>query len=149
MTFSTALALHNLRLSPAGALGTLLELTGHSGQELSVAQYELTAECSHGLVKPSNLVLNVGGSKVTLSGTVGLNGALAYTAMVPLSKGLVGKELARYVEGETIRVPITGTIGAPAIDRRAVDAEVKRIVREAVRKGAASALGGLLNDLRK
>ena len=100
-------------------------------------------------MKPSDLVLNVAGGKATLSGSVGLNGALAYTAVVPISKGLVGKELAKYLDGETIRVPITGTIGAPAVDRKALDAEVKRLVREAVRKGAASALGGLLNDLRK
>ena len=149
MTFTSALTLHNLRLAPAGTFGTILELAGHSGQEVTVAQYDLTAECSHGRVKPSDLVLNVSGSKITLSGSVGLNGALAYTAVVPLSKGLVGKELAKYLEGETIHVPITGTIGAPAMDHKAVEAEVKRLVRDAMRKGAASALGGLLNDLRK
>ena len=149
MTFTSALALHNLRLAPAGAMGTILDLTGHNGQELAVAQYDLTAQCSRGLVKPSDLVLNVSGSKVTLSGSVGLNGALAYKAVVPLSQGVVGRDLAKYVEGEIIRVPITGTISAPAIDRKALDSEVKRIMREAMRKGAASALGGLLNDLRK
>ena len=149
MTFTSALSLHNLRLSPSGAMGSIMEIAGFGGQEITVAQYDLTAECSHGRVKPSDLVLNVAGGKATLSGSVGLNGALAYTAVVPISKGLVGKELAKYLDGETIRVPITGTIGAPAVDRKALDAEVKRLVREAVRKGAASALGGLLNDLRK
>ena len=149
LTFTTAMTLRNLRLMPGGVLGSILGLTGHSGQEITIAQYDLTAECSRGRVKPSDLVLNVGGSRILLSGSVGLNGALAYTAVVPLSKELVGKELARYVEGETLHVPITGTISSPAIDRKAIDAEVKRIVRDAVRKGAAAALGGLLNDLRK
>jgi hypothetical protein len=149
MTFSSALTLHNLRLSPTGTLGAILELAGHSGQEITVAQYDLTAECSHGRVKPSDLVLNAGGSKITLSGSVDLNGALAYTAVVPLSRGLVSEKLAKYLEGETIRVPITGTIGSPAIDRKAVDAEVKRLVRDAAKKAASVALGGLLNELKR
>ena len=149
MTFTSALTLHNLRLSPSGTIGTILDLAGHGGQEITVAQYDLTAECSHGRVKPSDLTLTVGGSKITLSGSVGLNGALAYTAVVPLSKTLVGRDLAKYVEGETIRVPITGTIGSPAIDRKAIDAEIKRVIREATKKAAVGVLGGLLNDLKR
>ncbi|MEI6210654.1 MAG: hypothetical protein WCR06_03410 [bacterium] len=149
MTFRTSLTLHNLRLAPAGTLGTILDITGHSGREISIAQYEITADCQRGRVKPSDLVFQVSGSPVTLSGSVGLNGSLAYTAIVPLSKSLVGKELARYVEGASLHVPITGTINAPVIDHKALDAEVKRLVREALRKGAASALGGLLKDLKK
>ena len=150
MTFASALTLRDLRLSPSGTIGTILDLAGHGGQEITIARYDLTAECSHGLVKPSDLILNVGGSKVTLSGTVGLNGALAYTAVVPLSKDLVGKELAKYFDSNaTIHVPITGTVNSPAIDRKAVDAEVKRLIRDAAKKNAASALGGLLNNLQK
>ena len=149
MTFTAALSLHNLRLSPSGALGTVMDLVGRNGQEINVAQYDLTAECSHGMVKPSDLVLNVTGGKMTISGTVGLNGALSYTVVAPLSSGLVGKELAKFLEGETIRVPITGTIAAPAVDRKAVSAEIQRLIRVAVQKGAASALGGFLNDLRR
>jgi len=149
MTFTSALTLHNLRLSPSGTLGTILDLAGHGGQEITVAQYDLTAECSHGRVKPSDLVFTAGGSKVTLSGSVGLNGALAYTAVVPLSQELVGSKLAKYLEGETIRVPITGTIGSPAIDRKAIESEVKRLVRDATKKAAADALGGLLNELKR
>lgn len=149
MTFQTALTLHNVRLAPAGTIGTIFDITGHSGKEITIAQYEITADCQHGRVKPSDLVLQVSGSPVTLSGSVGLNGALAYTAVVPLSKSLVGKELGKYLAGESLHVPITGTISTPVIDRKTLDAEVKRLVREAVRKGAASALGGLLNDLKK
>ena len=149
MTFTCALTLHNLRLAPSGTIGTILELAGHGGQEITVAQYDLTAECSHGRVKPSDLVLNVAGSKITLSGSVGLNSSLAYTAVVPLSKGLVGDKFAKYLEGETIRVPITGTVGSPAIDRKAIDSEVTRLIRDATKKAAADALGGLLNNLKR
>ena len=149
MTCTAALTLHNLRLAPSGALGTIMDLVGRSGQEINVAQYDLTAECSHGMVKPSDLVLNVTGGKLTLSGTVGLNGALSYTVVAPLSSGLVGEKLAKFLEGETIRVPITGTIAAPALDRKAVSAEIQRLIRVAVQKGAAGALGGFLNDLRR
>jgi len=148
MTFTSALTLHNLRLAPSGALGSILDITGHAGQEITLAQYDLTAECSHGRVKPSDLVFNVAGSKMTLSGSVGLNGALAYTAVVPVSAGLVGKQFAKYLEGETVRVPITGTVGAPAIDKKALDAEVKRLVGSAAKKAAGSVLGGLLNNLK-
>jgi hypothetical protein len=149
MTFTSALTLRNLRLAPAGAVAMILDVAGHSGKEITVAKYDLTAECRNGRVKPSDLVLNVAGSQLTLSGSVGVNGSLAYTAVATLSRGLVGKELAKYLEGETIRVPITGTIGAPAIDRKAVDAEVRRLIRDAGKKAAVGALGNFLNDLKK
>jgi hypothetical protein len=149
MTFRAALTLHNLRLVPAGTLAKILGIAGHSGREISIAQYEITAECQRGLVKPSDLVFQLAGTQITLAGTVGLNGALAYTAVVPLSRDLVGKELARFLDGAVLTVPITGTIRAPAIDRKAVDGEVKRLLNDAMRQGAGDALGGLLQDLKK
>ncbi len=149
MTFQAALTLHNVRLTPAGALAKILNIAGHSGREISIAQYEITAECQHGRVKPSDLVFPLGGTQVTLAGSVGLNGALAYTAVVPLSRDLVGKDLARFLDGVVLRVPITGTILAPAFDRKALDGEVKRVLGESMRKGAVDSIGGLLQDLNK
>ena len=34
-------------------------------------------------------------------------------------------------------------------DRKAIDAEVKRVIRDASKKAAVGVLGGLLNDLKK
>jgi hypothetical protein len=145
MTFSSSLTLHNLRLRPGGSLGSILDMAGYGSKEITIDQYNVTAKCSHGIVKPSDLVFRMNDSPVTLSGTVGLNGALAYQATVPLSKGLVGKELAKYVENEIVRVPITGTIAAPAVDRKALNAEINRILGEVSKKALlGTALDGLL-----
>ena len=148
MTFSTVLTLRNVRLAPGGVVGTLLGVGGMNGQEITLQQYELTAECKKGRVWPSDLVLRVGGNKVTLSGSVGLDGTLAYTAVVPLSKGLVGKEAARYLDGVTVTVPITGTIKSPAVDYKTLDSEKMRLLRDAGKKAAGAALGNLLNNLK-
>jgi hypothetical protein len=149
MTFRAALTLHNLRLTPAGSLARILEIAGHKEREVSVEKYEITAECQRGLVKPSDLVIQLAGTPVTLSGTVGLNSALAYQVTVPLSRALVGKELAPFLAGQELHVTVTGTIQNPAFDYKGLEKEVKRIVTETLRKGAVESLGGLLQDLNK
>lgn len=148
-TFSSVLVLRNVRLAPGGTVGTLLGLAGMGNQEITLQEYTLTADCKKGRVWPSDLVLRVGGSKVTLSGSVGLDGTLAYTAAVPLSKKLVGKEAAHYLDGVVLTIPITGTVKSPAVDYKSVDSEKMRILRDVGKKAAAAALGDLLNNLRK
>ena len=83
-----------------------------------------------------------------MTGTVGLDGSLAYTAEVPLSKTLVGKEAAKYLEGVMVNVPIAGTVKTPTIDSAALNAEIKRLVLDAIKKSAVDVVGGLLNNLK-
>ena len=147
-TFSALLSLRNVRLAPAGVLDTVLQLAGLGGQELTIQQYELTAECKDGRVTPAPLVLAIAGNKLKLTGTVGLDGTLAYTAEVPLSKTLVGKEAVQYLEGAVIDVPIAGTVKTPTIDRTALNAEIKRLVLEAIKKSAVDKVGDLLKNLK-
>jgi len=147
MTFALGLALHNLQLVPGGTLATLLQLAGLNGQTLTVKDYDMTAECKNGRIRPSPLTLSIAGVKVQMIGTVGVDQTLAFTVVVPLSKGLVGKEAAKYIEGAVINVPITGTIKSPAIDRATLDAEIKRLIFDAGKKAAMESLGGFLNSL--
>lgn len=148
-TFNLTLTLHNVRLAPTGTIGTILELAGQTGHEINIQQYTITADCKDGRVKPSPLEFKVAGNRVTLAGTVGLDGTLAYTASVPLSRTLVGPEVAKYFGGAIVNVPITGTVKSPAYDRKAVNAEVRRLVKEAAAKAVFDVGGGLLNNLRR
>jgi hypothetical protein len=147
LTFEAALSLRNLRLAPAGALATVLNVAGYGGQEVTIEKYDLTSTCKDGRVRNSPLKLKVAGTTVTLSGSVGLDGTLAYTAEVPLSRGLVGAQAAKYLADATVRVPITGTAKAPAIDRKAMESEIGRLVQQAVEKAALGGLGDLLKGL--
>lgn len=145
---TTALTLRNVRLEPAGVLGSLLAAAGQGGHEIAFDQYELTAECKDGRVHPSPVVVKFGKTRLTMTGTVGLDGTLAYRVVLPLSAGLVGKQAARYFDGITVDVPVTGTIRAPAVDHKALNSEVTRQVRAATEKAASDLVNGMLKTLK-
>ncbi len=147
-TFSALLTLRNVHLAPAGILGSVFQVAGLGGKEVTIQQHELTAVCKDGRITPSPLDLTVAGNNVKLTGSVGLDGTLAYTAEVPMAKNLVGKEAEKYLEGVTIRVPIAGTVTSPTINRAAINSEIKRLIEEALKKAALAKMGDLLKNIK-
>ncbi len=147
-TFSALLTLRNVRLAPSGILGTVFQMAGLGGKEVTIQQHELTAVCKDGRITPSPLDLNIAGNTVKLTGSVGLDGTLAYTAEVPMAKNLVGKEAEKYLEGVTIKVPIAGTVKSPTINRSAMNSEIKRLIEEALKKAAVAKMGDLLKNIK-
>jgi len=141
-TFSAALQLKDVKLQPAGTLASILKLAGMGGEPVSIPRHQMTAVCKDGRVTPSPLQLKIAGTTVTLTGSVGLDSSLAFTAVVPVSKSLVGRN------GEILRVPITGTIQNPAVDHKALEAEIARLAREAFKNNAKEKLGSLLKELK-
>ena len=85
---------------------------------------------------------------------MGLDGALALRWVVPVTAELAGRsELLRTLAGETLIVPLGGTLDAPRLDLTfalgqlatgAFEGEARSFLEEAIGDGAGSVLGELL-----
>ena len=85
-----------------------------------------------GRVYHSGLELHFPELTVRTSGSVGLDGSLALVAEMPVPpKWLGSSKLARAVAGQTIRLPIGGTLSKPKIDERALREASAHFARDA------------------
>jgi hypothetical protein len=147
-TMTAQINLRDVKLMPAGALAELMSLAGMEQRVITIKQYTINAEVRDGRVRPQPITIPISDTSVVFTGSVGLDGTLAYAADVPLSEGLVGREAGKYLKGEHIRVPVTGTLGDIRLDSEAARAEIKRLIRKAVEKAAVDKLGGLFDQLK-
>lgn len=80
-----------------------------------------------------------GGAVVATSGSVGFDETLDLVAEVPLdAKWFKEERVASALTGQTLRVPIRGTLGGPAVDPRAF--------QDLARRAAAGAVNGLIDQ---
>ena len=96
----------------------------------------------------------ISGTRTRFEGGVGLDGALALRWVVPVTAELAGRsELLRTLAGETLIVPLGGTLDAPRLDLTfalgqlaagAFEGEARSFLEEAIGDGAGSVLGELL-----
>jgi hypothetical protein len=123
----------NMVVAPAGALAEILSAAKLNPGRVQVADQTVTFACANGRIQSSPLILRSGEYKMTLSGSVGLDGTLDYVAEVPLTQELVGEEAYPYVRDTSVKLRITGTASKPVVDRRAIEKAVGDLVGHAVK----------------
>jgi hypothetical protein len=85
----------------------------------------------NGRVYHNNLELHFPELTVRTSGSVGVDGSLALIAEMPVPpKWLGSSKLAQAVAGQTIRLPIGGTLSSPKLDQQALRAASAQFVRD-------------------
>jgi hypothetical protein len=147
-TMVAQINLRDVKLMPDGALAELMNLVGMQQRAISIRQYTIQAEVRDGRVRPQPITIPINDLPVVFSGSVGLDGTISYAADVPLVENLVGREGWKYLKGEHVRVPVTGTLKDVRLDGEATRTEIKRLVRKALEKAAVEKLGGLFDQLR-
>ncbi len=147
--FSAQLELIDIELEPAGVLAEILAMAGVSGQKVKLAHELIDVTCTDGRVRPGTQRATIKGYPITFSGTVGLDGTVAYRVELPLTEEVVGQEAWKYLKGMRVTIPVTGTLYRPAIDRNALKSEIRRLVGEAAQQAMAERAGELLDKLRE
>lgn len=92
-----------------------------TSQWLDMPQQQLTLELADHKVRHQDMQFTVDGVEVRTSGWVGLDQQIALVAIVPVRDEWVSKD--RYLaslKGQTIRLPINGTLSRPQLDRTAL-----------------------------
>jgi len=114
--------LARVEFKPTGVLRDLLKMSSIEAETLQVREQELRCVAGEGRVSCPPLHLLAGEVELSLGGSVGKNGALAYQLQLP-SFPAAGIEQSGQ-PGGTISAVITGTLEAPVVDRETVQATI-------------------------
>ena len=95
-------------------------------------------QCAGGRIYHQNLKMVLADVPVTTSGSVGWDETLSLTAELPIPDDwLIDNRLLQGLKGQTLRIPVTGTLSQPVLDTRAIFT--------ALQKAAQNATGRLID----
>jgi hypothetical protein len=147
--FDVEIGLDDVVLMPTGVLEQILAYTGAGGKPLELRQERLRGLCRNGRIEIAPHQARLRDHPVTFQGSVGLDQSLRFQTVVPLTEDLVGAKAAAYIAGQTLTVPIQGTVDKPRIDTETLARETRKIAAEAARRAMAEQAGELLQKLRE
>jgi hypothetical protein len=112
-------------------------------------EQQVRVNMNQGRVFHQDLKMKVGEIAIVTSGSVGADQTLDLIVEVPIQEGWgADHKLLRHLQGQSVRVPIKGTIGRPQIDRSALDELGRQIVGGAasnlINREASRLLEGLI-----
>lgn len=140
MAWTAQFTLRDARLAAAGALADAADALRLRHKEVLITNQTLVVSCRNGRFYPQPLELTIDGHALRVAGSVGLDGSLDYAVEIPLTEALVGEEAHRYLRGQTVRIPVSGTASKPRLDAAAIQSEIRRLVASVAARIAAEKL---------
>ncbi|MCA9067639.1 MAG: hypothetical protein KDA84_01865, partial [Planctomycetaceae bacterium] len=99
----------------------------------------VNVQCINGRVYHQNLKMVLTGIPITTTGSVGFDESLSLLAEIPVQpEWLTKNRLMGGLQGQTLKIPITGTLSQPVLDTRAVF--------NAIRQAAQNATNRVINN---
>ncbi|MCA9048533.1 MAG: hypothetical protein KDA89_07380 [Planctomycetaceae bacterium] len=145
------LTIHNATASPGSSLAPLIEVIdlidrGNNGtsRELVFPAQDVPVEMRDGMVTHNSLRMSLKGHELASSGTVAMDGRVQLVLDIPL-----GRTSASTGRGNSVRVPVGGTLQQPRIDASGLLQDLGRQqVEQQFNKQIDRGLNSLLNRLR-
>jgi len=126
------LTLHDVRVGPSPLLRELSQLFNGPAPVKLKKEARVPIQVVNQKVYHQDMELIFPDLTIRTSGWVGFDGSLGLVAEMPISPSWVGGDrVGKALEGKRIRVPITGTLESPKLDRREFQAAIARFVRDA------------------
>ena len=123
--------------------GTLVERNDQASALLSIDTSDIEFRMVNRRVYHRGLKFMAGTLPITTHGSVGLDETLAIVAEVPIQAKLLGRDLSLgALEGQSLQIPIDGTLKKPKLDHRIVERLTGQLLQNATR-------GLLLDGLNK
>lgn len=123
--------------------GNFQPLNEQTGAILSIDTSDVEFRMVNRRVYHRNLKFIVGTLPITTHGSVGLDESLSMVAEVPIRANLFGQDLSvGTLEGQTLQIPIGGTLSKPKLDRGVLRQFVGQLIQNMTR-------GALLNEVNK
>jgi translocation and assembly module TamB len=137
-TLRGTLVLHQATVTAGPVVGEVARLLGADNTTLTLANEQaVPVWVENGRVFHDNLTLKLGGYFVKTSGSAGFDGSLDLVADVPIPGGWPllknSPVVAKALTGKRLKVPVRGTLDKPALDPRAFQAAVAKLVQETAR----------------
>jgi hypothetical protein len=137
----------------AGPLATeLATVLGAKATTMTLAAEEaVPVRVANGRVYHEHFGFRVGGTTLHTSGSVGFDDTLDLVVDVPLPKDLPALKnnpiLLKSVAGKVVKVPVTGTLTRPQIDKAGFERAVLALARDGARDAGKDAIEKELNKL--
>lgn len=128
------ITIHHATVAPGPVLAEIAKLLGANNVAMTVAKDTIVPiQVENGTVHHQNFAVQIGGSMVITSGSVGFDGKLNLIADVPIPSGLLkGSPLAaKALAGKRVKVPIAGTLSKPMLDPRQLQAAIVKLSQDA------------------
>jgi len=147
ISFAGNLKVNGLQMQASPMLIPLLAIAGVEGSVVEFDTQIIEFRARNGRIETSSIRMSVDDYRLILQGSVGFDQTLAYTAQIPVTRRLVGRDGYKYLKGTTIDVPIRGTVSSPEIDERALEEAAASLVKQALQKVIERKAGDLLEKL--
>ncbi len=123
--------------------GTLVERDDQASALLSVDSSDIEFRLVNRRVYHRGLKFVVGTLPITTHGSVGLDETLSLVAEVPIQATFLGRDLSLgALEGQTLQIPIDGTLSRPKLDRHILEQLAGKLLQNATR-------GVLIDEVNK
>jgi hypothetical protein len=107
---------------------------GIDGSLVSVDNSKIEFRMINRRVYHRGLTIVVGTTPVTTEGSVGFDETLSLVAEVPINARLLGADLSLgTLEGRKLKIPISGTLKKPTLDRRALQEIPRQLIENTAR----------------
>ena len=145
--FAGSLTFNDVKLQAGGLLAPLLTIMKANEREITLSNQPMQFVGKNDRVHCSPLEINTKKHSLMLSGSIGFNQSLDYIAQIPVTRGMVGGDVYKYLEGTFITVPIGGTVSKPSISKDLVQKAIKDLIKQAGKKQITDQAGKLLQKL--
>ena len=123
--------------------GSLATVDDQTKSFLSIDDSEIDFRLVNGRVYHRNLRFNAGAMPIQTYGSVGLDETLSIVAEIPLQATIFGIDLSLgALEGQTLKIPIEGTLKNPKLDRRVLQQLTGQVLQSTAR-------GALIDGVNK
>lgn len=134
MSLTGRLEMHDVVLAPEGLIKQLMDVARLEVRNVSLENDSVSFTVRDGRIETSPLKLGGGSSVITISGSVGIDGRLDYSADAPVTEKMVGADIFPYLKGSFIKIPIKGSASKPEINVAEFNQNLGNLVEDAGRK---------------
>ncbi len=117
MKFKGLSSLHSVTLSSGGILNNILSLAKLQDEAIIILDQDIHFVYRNGRIYSSQMVLNIGGYNIIISGSVGLDKTLDYIIKIPITREMVGENIYKHLKGKIIQLPVGGTVNNPVFNK--------------------------------
>jgi len=147
------LVVHSAEIGPGPLIRELATVLGRAAPARLAKESSIPFELRDRRIWHSNMEMVFSEMTVRTSGSVGLDQTVSLMAEIPVPSQWLGTgPLASAVRGQTIPIPIGGTLQRPGLDRQRLDEASRRFIGNATRNliegGLRKPLEQLLNPQR-
>lgn len=150
-TLKSAIVIHKATVGASPAIAKVADLLGVKGTTMTLATDNAVPVQVHGgRVHHQGFAMNLAGTPVRTSGSVGFDNTLDLIVEVPLPKDIPALKnnplLMKAVAGKWLKLPVKGTLSKPELDPKGFERAVAELAREGAKDVGKEAIE---NELKK